>query len=399
MAFSHNALIDMSIEEHPVARRFPKPTDGLSIQPISADFRLFAVRPDFPETIKDSIHQDTPQLSLHVTSFNDATLVGLTWPHTLMDAMGQKALLRGWSLVLAGREDEVPPLLGARKDILLEAENQSDKREHEVFVLESKRLGAMGVTKLVSRFIWDKTRNPVPDLRMIYVPKEAFTRLQTQAHKEASENIRDHPQKCFISEGDVLTAWVTRVVALSEPKPRPITVASFFNARFRVPLLKSEGVYVQNMTLVTYTFLSSQLARGSVGSIALAHRHHLVEQVTEQQTLSFLRAVRKDTSAGRNPKLFFGEADSLPIMFNNLTKVELIKAADFGPAVLSQGEKTESRTNPSGTMVAYYNQAVNQPLAANAFYMFGKDYSENYWLMGNLLPRTWTKIEEELRNM
>jgi hypothetical protein len=35
-----------------------------------------------------------------------------------MDVMGQQALLHAWSLVLAGREADVPPALGAREDIM-----------------------------------------------------------------------------------------------------------------------------------------------------------------------------------------------------------------------------------------------------------------------------------------
>ena len=32
--------------------------------------------------------------------------------------MGQKALLSGWSLVLAGKESEIPSILGAREDTI-----------------------------------------------------------------------------------------------------------------------------------------------------------------------------------------------------------------------------------------------------------------------------------------
>ena len=402
VTFTHDDFLEMSIGDHPVAQRFPRPTDDLSIQPISFDFRQFAARPDFPKTIKDSVRQDGPQLSLHVTSFSNATLVALAWPHTLMDAMGHEALLRCWSLVLAGRQGEVPAVLGARTDPLLEAQNAYDEEKRQEFMLEQKRLGTMGVTKLISRFLWDKYWNPAPELRMIYVPKSLVVRLQSQARKEA-EAIADtgsNRDQTFVSEGDVLTAWFARVVTLSEPKPRPLTIATLINPRFRIPQLKSGGVYAQNMTLVAYAFLSPQLATGSVGSIALAHRRSLADQSTEQQMLSFLRVLYQDVKAGKSPRLLFGGADSLPLFVNNLTKADLVKAADFGPAVLHQGEKAESRANPPGTMVSYYNRPVNQPAgAANCFYMFGKDYSENYWFMANLLPRAWTKMEEELKNI
>lgn len=342
-----------------------------------------------------------PQISLHITSFSDATLVALAWPHTLMDIIGQQALLHGWSLVLAGREEEVPEVLGARKDIIQEVDNLDNDEEQEELGLEQKRPGKMGLFAFLFRFLWNKFWNPPLEIRTVFLPKDSFARLKSEAQKEVAEVTQSFEEKPFVSECDILTAWVTRIVAASEPKPRPVTVASLLNARFRLPLLvKSGGVYVQNMVLLTYTFLSSQLVGGPVGPIALSNRQHMVEQTTEPQTLALLKTVLRDIKSGKSPRLLFGEPDALPIIFNNLTKVEMIKAAKFGPAVLRQGEKTEYRNNPPGTIVTYYNRGLNQPLGGpNSFFMLGKDYGENYWLMGNLLPRAWAKMEDALRDL
>jgi hypothetical protein len=51
-----------------------------------------------------------------------------------MDVMGQQALLRAWSLVLAGRESEVPPMLGAREDAVCVAADEPE--ELEEFIVE-----------------------------------------------------------------------------------------------------------------------------------------------------------------------------------------------------------------------------------------------------------------------
>ncbi|KAF7504996.1 hypothetical protein GJ744_001517 [Endocarpon pusillum] len=269
VAFTHEALFEMRINEHPAARHLPKPTDGPSIQPISVESQFFA--------------------------------------------------------------EEVPPIVGARKDILWAAENPNDEAKKAIlFSLERKRLKGPGLARFLFRYMWDRFWNPAWKRRMIFLPREVFALLQSLFQQE--------------------------------PKSRPITVASFLNARFRLPrLLKSEGVYVQNMTLLAYTFLSSQLARGPVGPIALTHRRHLIEQTTEQQLHSFLQIVRKDIESRRRPRLYFGESVSLAILLNSLTKADLIKVADFGAAVLSQGENTESRNNPPGTMVTYYNLALTLP--------------------------------------
>lgn len=66
-------------------------------------------KPDSPRKFEDWIYTDRPQLDLHVLTFRDATLVKLVWLHTLMDALARASLLKAWTAVLRGREDEVPP--------------------------------------------------------------------------------------------------------------------------------------------------------------------------------------------------------------------------------------------------------------------------------------------------
>ncbi|KAF4509338.1 hypothetical protein G6O67_003517 [Ophiocordyceps sinensis] len=119
-----------------------------------------------------------------------------------------------------------------------------------------------------------------------------------------------------------------------------------------------------------------------------------------QQTSCLLRAVRDELENERGLDWFLGEASAIPILVNNLTKANLIKSAEFGPAVVSRGDDKKTRSNPLGTMVMYYNQPVDTSLKSpSSFYMLGKDFADNYWLMGNLYPRTWLQIDEDLRNM
>ncbi|PHH93229.1 hypothetical protein CDD83_9499 [Cordyceps sp. RAO-2017] len=85
VAFTHEDLGSVSIEQHHLGRQFPKPTDGPSTHPDGELFRSFAARRDLPSTVSGLAERRTPQLSLHITSFADATLVAVCWPHTLMD--------------------------------------------------------------------------------------------------------------------------------------------------------------------------------------------------------------------------------------------------------------------------------------------------------------------------
>lgn len=397
MAFSHDTF-DMRIEEHPVVCRMPQPTRGPSTQPISHnDFRSFAASPYHPITLEEMIHQNAPPIFLHVTSFNDATLVAISWPHVLMDEIGHKELLEAWSLVLAGREEDVPDVLGVQKDIL-DGIGLSDDAG---LGLDQKRLKGMAKTKYISRNLWDRVFNPSWELRAIFLPKEAFVRLRTRSQGEIAHSYPGGDPKPNISDEDILTAWITRAMASSMPKPRPITILTFSNARFRLPsLFGGDGVYLQNLMLGVYTFLSVEIARGPLGMIALSHRKHLDDQNSEAQTRSLLNTWRQDIESTGSPSLFYGEPQGSVMLVNNLNKAEIIKAARFGPAVVKQGDKAEGRKNPPGRMVTYYIHSLGSTWTGlNCLWMLGRDHGGNYCLQANLLPKAWAAIEEDIRDM
>ncbi|KAF2815249.1 uncharacterized protein BDZ99DRAFT_506437 [Mytilinidion resinicola] len=379
VSYTHQAL-DMNIESHSLAKTLPRATDGPSIQPGLRDFICQ--------------YRDTPQLSLHVTSFDDATLVALSWPHTLMDVMGQQALLRGWSLVLAGRDSEVPPLLGVREDAICAAADYPVKKEdQEEFEVGRKRLRGWAMFMFGLRFAWDLLWNQVVETRTIYLPKKVVAELQRQTQGELPATDGERP---FISEGDVLTAWAVRAVASSLPQPRPVTVVHALNARFRLSsLVQTSGVYVQNMAVAAFTFLTPDIAT-SLGPVALENRRHLMEQSTEAQVLAFLRELR--STSGSDPALVLcGEPDAVLMPFTNWTRADFFKTADFSPALVRAGETGPSRSNPPGTMVFHHAQSMRQgPTVRNVVVVLGKDYGDNYWLTGILLPQAWAKIEEDI---
>jgi len=398
VSYSHQVLA-IDIDDHPLASTLPKATAEPSIHPGPGRFRAFAAREDAPATLEAFLYHDTPQLSLHITSFCDATLVALSWPHTLMDVMGQQALLRGWSLVLAGRESEVPPMLGAREDAICAIADAPVEKPEE-FKVGQKQLRGWSMVMFGLRFVWDLLWNPVVDTRTIFLPQRAVAQLQRQAQEDLVAQAGGEKEP-FVSEGDVLTAWATRAVASSLPNPRPVTVLHAINTRFRLPsLIQSSGVYIQNMALAAFTFLSPEVAMGPLGQIALENRRHLTEQSTEGQVLAFLRQLRQEPKLRGDPAMVCGQSDALLIPITNWTRANFFKTVDFSPAVVRTGETGESRSNPPGTMVYHHSQAMRQSATTrNVIVVLGKDHSDNYWLTGILLPPAWARIEEEINKL
>ncbi len=397
MSYTHQTIA-VDIEDHPLAKTLPKATEAPSIQPGPQGFRTFAAREDAPATLDDFIYQDIPQLSLHITSFNDATLVALSWPHTLMDVMGQQALLHGWSLVLAGRDSEVPPVLGAREDAICAATDAPAEKEE--FKLGQQRLKGWSMFLFGLRFAWDLLWNQVVETRTVFLPKGVVAELQRQAASDLAA-IHSGEEKPFLSEGDVLTAWATRAVASSLPHPRPVTVLHALNARFRLSsLTQASGVYIQNMAVAAFMFLSPEVATGPLGPIALENRRHLMEQSTESQVLALLRELRRESKADSDPAFVCGPSDALLLPFTNWTRAKIFQTADFGSAVVRAGETGPSRSNPPGTIVFHHAQSMRQGVAVrNVMILIGKDHNGNCWLTGILLPAAWAKIEEDIKKM
>ncbi|KAL1867453.1 hypothetical protein Daus18300_006297 [Diaporthe australafricana] len=396
IGYSQESL-DMDIADHPLGKTLPRVTEGPSVQPGPQNFRYFAARQDAPATLDDFILSDVPQLSLHITSFRDATIIGLSWPHLLMDVMGQQALLRGWSMVLAGCESDVPPVLGAREDEIRAA--QSGDAAREEFKLKEKVMGAWGLIKFGIQFTSDMMRNPAVETRTIFLPKKAVATLRQQAEKDLSTSGGDKPP--FVSDGDILTAWAARAVASSLPQPRPVTVLHALNLRFRLPsLIEAPGVFIQNMAIAAYTFLSADCARGPLGQIALENRRHLSEQTTEGQVLAFMHELLPDSKPGGDPRVLCGDPNAVLLPFTNWGRADIFKAADFSPAIV-ESAIAPSRSSPPGTIT--YHHADSMSMAStvrSVVVVLGKDHDGNYWITGTqLTPLTWTKIEEDIAEL
>nr|POF13030.1 hypothetical protein CFP56_10178 [Quercus suber] len=397
VVFTHRQL-GMSINDHELAKNLPRATEFSSVQQGSVDFQAFASREKAPATLQDFLTQDMPQLSLYVTSFEDATLVALSFPHTLTDAMGQGALLRAWSAVLAGKDSDVPPLLGARNDAICAALDSSNTVT-EKFVLGSKRLGMLGLFKLGLYFaagiLWNWWMGDV-ETRAIFLSQRTMDALRNQAVDEAPQT--SGSDKIFLSDGDVLTAWSARAVAASFSYPRPVTVLQAMNVRYRLSSMSNAlGVYIQNSNIYAFTILSASMAAKSLGYAASENRKQLAEQAKEDQVLAYLREVRQKSKPGQGTIILPGPSDAAFVLMTNWSRAAMFHAADFSPAVVRAGvQKGASRNNPPGTMVYHYMQAIGSSNFANFFAVLGKDHGGNYWLLASLRPSAWAVVQADL---
>jgi len=335
----------VDLAQHVAASKLPTKTPGPSLHDgldslRSLGIKVGAADEKLPQTLDDYLYTDDPPLRLHVVNFKDATFVSINFPHAVTDAMGLSELISNWCKVLAGKQDQVHPL--ATDDHPMESlssktttpDDDADEEE-EKHLLTPHILSGLALILFGLNFLYDILLGPKMQTRILFLPSRAVERLRRRAmldilplQPSSSSSSTPHEQHehkpgpsspsaspsdplhhhhsgkelkqgvPFISEGDVLTAWITKQIASSFPPPpsspiirmcctrkkprRSLAVMSTFDLRTRMPYLfrrvKVPGkssctssthhpkATVQNAILASFTFFSAQEAAAAASN-------------------------------------------------------------------------------------------------------------------------------------
>lgn len=396
--FSHS-LFPRVIEEHFSGNGLPKPTEHASLQ-VLPDFRGVASSPEFPESFQDLLYSDTPPLSLHVASYQNATLVTIRYPHMLMDALGQRALIHAWSMVLSGNASQVPELLGTREDEIstLWSNLGTNAAKEKDFILGKRNLNSWQKVKFGLRAAWTMLWNRTVDQKVFFLPKKAIDGLRGRAQNDLA-SLSTNKDIPFISDGDILSAWLAKI--LSRTTPRPISVIESVNLRPRFAAFKNK-TYMGNMLTSTWSTLPAQPASLSLGQFALQHRNDIVEQLAEPQLLATLRFMFDMVAKKRDPQssLLCCPSDATLLIVSNWAKADFFKVVNFEAAVTAVGDTSPGRKNPPGTLTFHVTRMIQDGVVwSNVFTVLGKDLEGNYWLSGMAYPSSWPGIEQAVREL
>lgn len=398
----------VSLAEHPLASRMPDATDDIHIHGSPERFRDFIGSVDTtPGNIDGFLYSDTPQLGLHVVTFLDATLVSLNWPHTMTDGLGRLAIIKNWCKVLAGKEDEVAPLKGTLEDPMATVGTGPLHEKEEPYALKDKNIGGLGMVNLVAHSIWDKFWVPELELKVVFLPGKAIAVLRQQAADDLSRtNSNDQGTTAsngaaaqatpFVSDGDILTAWLTQVTFRAHgPSSRPVAFNNVFELRSRLPdVFDPSAAYVGNFARSAQTQLTAEEARFlPLGQLALRYRESLASQITEGQVRGMIRFTRE---LGKSPLLPI-QSNSIMLTCSNWSKAKFFDAVDFAPAVVKPGPKSDVAPVP-GKPVYFHAMSTKEdpPMLRNIYNVLGKDCAGNYWVTAKLPPAVWQNIDKEI---
>ncbi|KAM0429637.1 hypothetical protein ACHAPT_006242 [Fusarium lateritium] len=387
LAFSHTHH-DVDAQDHPIASKIPRP-QNLSGPAVVGDPEHLSdlTRPGGATlSLDDYLMTDRPTLGLHVTTFRDTTCMSLYWPHLAFDALGKKAIIQGWTLMLQGLEDKIPTPIGHDDDLLADF----GKNPTEPHLLADRRVGNMGMAGYAIR----NTMGLVgpKEIRMVCIPAVFWEKMVADVRRELSENPIDG-QDPFVTEGDVLVAWWTRLCASHLGKDSLTTVAAQNSMSLRRVLASdllspSDRPYI-SMALGFPTVLlpARDILTKPLSWLALQFRNAINSQGTREQVEAYAALQREFSPTLRMP-LFFGDSGMYNIFYSNWQKAALFDF-DFGDAAVTpRGGKP---LRPS------YIQCVQDPAFPEGWPISGKDEKGNYWISGFRAKGLWAKIESELK--
>jgi hypothetical protein len=317
----------------------------------------------------------------------------------MTDVMGVANLMSAISLMLAGRDGQVPSLRDAGDDPLQDVGTASDAAANEPYVLSDQKFGPISGLRFMFNYLWDKFWYPEMETRVAFLPSTFLQKLRAQAEADLLKtSMKEKPS--FVSDGDILSAWATAMIQSCDPNPRPAIIMNVLNVRGRLAgILDNAGdAFIQNLTFNTMALLTAEESPSStLGSIAAKVRQALMKQTTEPQ----LRAIIKESRAayaatGYAP--LFGDPTARLIIISNWDKSKMFDAVDFSPAVIEGSSDSEKKTGATpGKLVYHHAQTLKVVMEARHFFnIVGKDRGGGYWVSGILMPQTWAKMVESM---
>lgn len=213
----------LAAEDHPAASCIPRPP--CNGQPAVVgdpdDLSELIYGHVVPKTLDDYIYTDRPQLGLRIVSFKNSTIVVLHWIHLAFDATAKRSLLDAWMLMLQNRESEILEPLGPHEYVL----EHCGKNPTEPHILAEHHVSKLGLVWWVLQNSYNLIVRK-KEHRIVCVPAAYLAKLRVKALAElAAQAISEKSEDPFLSEGDILVAWVSRLAManLSEDSEKTVS--------------------------------------------------------------------------------------------------------------------------------------------------------------------------------
>ena len=357
-------------------------------------------RPGHASKFSDWVDTDRPALSVHVVSFDDATLLTMSWSHVFLDALGRQSLLQAWTSVLDGREQDVPAFVPFHVDPAHEIARGGDPKKH---VLYHCMLTGIWFAMFVVGYLYELVVHYAEAGRLICCPGPWVENLRQQAMADVLSSGHNEGD-VFLSHGDVLLAWWAKVSVAAQQlsSSQPVNIMNATNIRGLFPdVLPNNGetVYTTNALMATSTLLTcGELANMSVGSLALRIRQDLQEQRNPEQVRHLVAwQLEAHNEYGRSPLV--GPWNQIMLSWSNWHRARFYDV-NFSAAVIRPGLPLASRSNKLGQpSFILPNGHPNGISLRNAGPLIGRDANGDWWMQTTLRAGAWARVEKRFERL
>jgi hypothetical protein len=195
-----------SIENAASLPRATAPAKGATLHPPLSSMEGWLAPSTWPVNRKDEA-PDAPLLYIHLSKFNDATIVGINCPHVVGDQFGLANIVRAW--LGQTRGEAPPPMIGAHEDVLASGKAYADYRKEEV-----RRKGKIKVRRrfeypfVIMGFIPELVMHKKEVGYTVFLPLPLLESLRERHGKTIEKTYGSNPG---ISTGDIITGILCKV--------------------------------------------------------------------------------------------------------------------------------------------------------------------------------------------
>lgn len=388
---------EMNISEHPLGSQLPSPGQDQSfLSPSSAFFSSLVRHEDSPRELADWIYSDRPQLHIHVVHFQDATLVTVSYVHTLLDAIARTSFFKAWIAVMEGRVEDVLPFVPFDCDPAFELGTKASLKDYTNY---SQVMGMFSLVVFGLRYILELLRYWNEEEHPIRLPGRCIEKLRVAAMQELTTTSSNPAKKPFVSEGDIVVAWWVRTMtqALKPASNRTITIMNVFNIWDLFPewFPNSAAGFIGNSFFYSYTLLAAKdvLRDTNLGYVSSTNRQALVDHRTRGQVQA-MAAIKRESFAKAAPVV--GDSNLLFMACTNQHKARYFDL-DFSVAVLKPGTPLDQRPHALGrpSFINDIEHCRGYP-TRNVLRIIGKDAAGDYWLLFKTRAGAWPEIHRQL---
>lgn len=227
---------DPCIEDHPVASQLPTAMSVPTISgPTSPELQDFLRHPEYPKTIEEWLQSpNIPGLAIRLSLFQNATLLTLSYPPTLLDTHRLSALLKTWTSESLS-STATPHPENIHTELHLPEPLSPLPPPKEPHVLTNKLLSTTSTLLHILLTSLSHILHPQHSTRTILLPARFAHRLRLQARRDLDNHHQYHTtseKPPFISDNDLLLSFLAHLtLSTSGVAPtRPVTIINTSHA-------------------------------------------------------------------------------------------------------------------------------------------------------------------------